>query len=180
MPRCPVCRVQCDPISYEGTRIYNCGSCGGHWLSAARLDVILSRREITMPEPVQQKMMDIADASNSTQRLLCMTCGCEMVKEAFRYWDDIQIDRCRKCGGIWLDKGELEKCQIYWEYAQDHPEQWENADTITRKALLCAQLDQQRRDLRRRADEINENVRRWRPNRGGVSIAHVLAAIFGR
>src|SRR5690606_6806859 len=115
MPHCPVCRVQADPISYEGVRIYNCGQCGGHWLSDARLDVILERRDVAMPEPVRQKMMDLADASHTSDTLLCMTCGREMRKERFKYWDDIQLDRCPKCNGLWLDRGELEKCQIYWE-----------------------------------------------------------------
>jgi uncharacterized protein (DUF983 family) len=37
----------------------------------------------------------------------CPHCGDEkLVEEAFR---DILIDRCPRCGGVWLDPGELEK-----------------------------------------------------------------------
>jgi Zn-finger nucleic acid-binding protein len=150
VPRCPKCRVQADLIKYEGVTVYNCGSCGGHWLTEARLDVILKRREVVMPEPVRQKMMDIADASDTRERLLCITCGVEMVKERFKYWDDIILDRCPKCNGLWLDRSELEKCQVYWEYAQDHPEEWENRGAIEKQALAEAQLAARREELRSR------------------------------
>lgn len=180
MPRCPVCRTQADPITYEGVRIYNCGSCGGHWLTHARLDVILQRREVDMPEPVKQKMMDIADESDSTETLLCMTCGCEMLKEAFKYWNDIHIDHCPKCDGIWLDKGELEKCQIYWEYAEEHPEQWENADVIARKAMLCAELEQRRERAKKdKAEAQNWSTMHRGMLGGGYGWGSLLGAIFG-
>jgi Zn-finger nucleic acid-binding protein len=174
-----VCRIQADPISYEGVRIYNCGSCGGHWLTDARLDVILGRRELDMPEAVKQKMMDIADAANSSERLFCMTCGRHMVKEAFKYWDDILIDRCQKCDGIWLDRGELEKCQIYWEYAQDHPEQWENADMVARKAMLCAELEQRRAKARIDTAEAQERPFGVRRGSGARGLGLILGSIFG-
>lgn len=140
MPRCPKCKIQAEPIRYEGVRVYNCGECGGHWLDGAKLDLILARREVVMPGPVKQKMIEIADASNSTEKLWCMTCGKEMIKDQFKHWAEIQIDFCPKCKGIWLDRGELEKCQICWEYMQDNPDTWENMETAERTALLDAEL----------------------------------------
>lgn len=179
MPHCPVCRVQADPIAYEGVRIYNCGQCGGHWLSDARLDVILERRDVAMPEPVRQKMMDLADASHTSDTLLCMTCGREMRKERFKYWDDIQLDRCPKCNGLWLDRGELEKCQIYWEYAEDNPEEWEHAEVEARKAMLVAELDQRRRAAREQRREVD----RWGrslSHRRALNIGNILGRLFSR
>jgi Zn-finger nucleic acid-binding protein len=79
-----------------------------------------------------------------------------MVKEQFKHWPEIRIDRCPKCNGIWLDRGELEKCQIYWEYAQDHPEEWKNADLIARQSLLDAELQNRKADLRQQMEEAEE------------------------
>jgi Zn-finger nucleic acid-binding protein len=42
MSRCPVCKIQADLIKYEGVPVYNCGSCGGYWMTQARLDLILA------------------------------------------------------------------------------------------------------------------------------------------
>jgi Zn-finger nucleic acid-binding protein len=136
------------PIEYEGVRIYHCGGCGGHWMSPERLDVILGRRELVMPEPVKQRMWSIADSNDSAEVLWCFGCGTEMVKESFLYWDEIRVDRCPKCRGLWLDRGELELCQIFWEYAQDNPDQWSGADAIARKAELNARARMQQDALR--------------------------------
>jgi Zn-finger nucleic acid-binding protein len=125
MPRCPVCKLLCSPLEYEGVNVSNCGGCGGYWMTHPKLSAICERRTLQMPEPVRQKFMDLADASNSTQELWCLGCGKAMRKVQFRLWNDIVLDECPKCHGIWLDRGELEKCQIYWEYLQDHPEQWQ-------------------------------------------------------
>jgi Zn-finger nucleic acid-binding protein len=38
--------------------------------------------------------------------LLCPKCKVEMVKKSKQ---DLTIDKCRSCGGIWLDKGEIFK-----------------------------------------------------------------------
>jgi Zn-finger nucleic acid-binding protein len=179
MPRCPKCKTQLAPIGYEGVRIYNCDGCGGHWLSQARLDVILRRRELEMPEAVKQKMMDLADASNAVERLTCFTCGKPMIREPFKYWEDIQIDRCAKCEGIWLDRGELEKCQIYWEYAQDHPEEWQNAPELERKALLELEW-QKRRDESRALRESAAAARYGGNLASSRAIARALTGLFGR
>ncbi|MBU0637849.1 MAG: zf-TFIIB domain-containing protein [Planctomycetes bacterium] len=174
MPRCPICKTQAERIKYEGVPVYNCGSCGGHWVSPARLDVILARRDMQMPEPVKQKMMAIADEADSKQELWCMTCGTSMLKEQFRYWPEIKLDRCPKCNGIWLDRGELEKCQIYWEYAQDHPDE-EHADLLARKALLDAEWARRKSEIRDRRDRIEAASRM----RMGFGYGSVLGGLFG-
>ena len=176
MPRCPVCKTLTDLIKYESVPIYNCGSCGGHWLTQARLDVILARREVVMPEPVQQKMIEIADAANSRQPLWCITCGREMRKEQFKHWPEIQLDRCPKCEGLWLDRGELEKCQIYWERWQDHPADWAGMDVAARTALLDAELAQRRAQNRAQRERIAQ-VRASRNHSPGY--AAVLFGLFG-
>lgn len=148
MPRCPSCKLQAAPISYEGVRIYHCGGCGGHWMAPERLDVILERREVCMPKPVRDAMWNIAEEHNRVEQLWCFSCGTPMVKEAFRYWDEIRVDRCEKCGGLWLDRGELELCQIFWEYARDNPQHWQNQDVIARKAELEALLRARQHEIR--------------------------------
>jgi Zn-finger nucleic acid-binding protein len=166
MPRCPKCRTRTDLIKYEGVPVYNCGGCGGHWVMPARLDLILSRRELKMPDAVKQKMIALADASNSSERLWCITCGREMVKESFKHWSEIQIDRCPGCQGIWLDRGELEKCQIYWEYLQDHPD-GQDAARAERMAELETRLEERRAELRDIRDSARQPAWLRRPRYGG-------------
>ncbi len=119
MPRCPRCKTLTDLVRYEDVPIYHCGECGGHWLTRAKLDAIVARRELHMPPAVQTRMLEMAAESDSVQRLWCFTCGTAMERESFRQWREIQLDYCPKCQGLWLDRGELEKCQIFWERHAD-------------------------------------------------------------
>jgi Zn-finger nucleic acid-binding protein len=178
MPRCPVCKTQADLIRYEGVPIYNCGSCGGHWLTQSKLDVILARREVVMPDPVKQKMLEIAAAADSRQGLWCMTCAREMVKEPFKGWSEIQLDRCTKCGGLWLDRGELEKCQIFWEYQQDHPDA-PGADLRARKAALEAQWQTRQAELRSAAEDAQDAAQSAIHFAAPGLLGRILSDLFG-
>lgn len=171
MPRCPVCRTQTDLIKYEGVPIHNCGTCGGHWLSGAKLNVILAKRDIAMPNAVQAKMIALADASNSVLELWCLTCGTAMLKGQFKHWPDIQLDCCPKCRGVWLDRGELEKCQIYWEYLQDHPES-PTADRAARIATLDARWAERKARLEDQVDRLRTDVHT------GAGAGAILADLF--
>jgi len=157
--RCPKCKVQTVLVRYEGAAVRMCGQCGGHWVSPIALKAISNRRDTEFNEAVKEQFLRMAERSNSTETLLCMGCGKYMVKERFKDWDDIVIDRCPGCGGIWLDPGELEKIQIYWEHFQDHPEQ-SDMDTLARRALLEAELAQRRRDEEQAAEDLREVARR--------------------
>lgn len=178
MNRCPRCKVATTRVEYEGANVRMCGQCGGHWVRPIALKAIANRREHVWPEAVKERFLQLAEQSNSTEPLLCIACGKIMVKERFKDWDDIIIDRCEKCGGIWLDPGELEKIQIYWEYFQDHPEQ-SNMAAIEKRALLLAAMEQRGRDIRQAGKELRQVVRRG----GFASRGMVYAAIgtlFGR
>lgn len=179
MPRCPVCKTSCTVMPYERVPIHHCGSCGGYWVNPNKLDIICERRELNMPEPVKQAMMNRADQANSTDELFCISCGCEMVKERFKYWDDIQIDRCPKCNMIWLDAGELEKCQIYWEYMQDHPEAWGDNNIHERRAMVDAALTQRKAELADERENAAWRRQRLRARGSFGSFGSILGGLFG-
>ncbi len=173
MSRCPKCKLPTARVEYEGVRVRMCGRCGGYWLKPVALKAIANRRDTEFTEIVQERFLQIAEESDSKDELLCLSCGKHMIKEHFKEWDDIVIDRCPKCGGIWLDPGELEKIQIYWEYFQDHPEQ-SNMDALAKKALLAERLAQRGRDVKEAADTIATTMRY-----GGYSARYRLRAAMG-
>lgn len=121
MPRCPKCRTQTALIPYEGVKIHHCGSCGGNWLTDAKLDLILARRDQKFAEPIAERLEEMAAESASTEALLCLPCGTEMKRQSFRAWKEVQLDVCPRCDGIWFDRAELEKCQMLWEAAKSDP-----------------------------------------------------------
>jgi Zn-finger nucleic acid-binding protein len=93
-----------------------------------------------------EDLAEVVQTSDSRQVLHCAECGKPMVKERFHPMIPVVVDRCRACGYIWLDAGELPLLRrLYVELmTSDDPEicrrrekvaiiteQWENRkDTL--------------------------------------------------
>jgi Zn-finger nucleic acid-binding protein len=111
-----------DHITYEGVPVQNCGSCGGYWLPLSGLRMILARGKTAMPEPVQQKMLDLAQASDTSEELRCPSCERPMHKKLLEPKVGPRLDYCARCAGVWVDRAELEACQIRWKQAHARAE----------------------------------------------------------
>jgi Zn-finger nucleic acid-binding protein len=104
-------------VEYEGVQVEACDACGGHFLDADELGMIVRRREEQFsPEACQA----IAEAGpiegvpmpELEREVECPACSGAMMP--FNYSNDsgIILDRCPDCGGYWLDAKELEKAQM--------------------------------------------------------------------
>jgi Zn-finger nucleic acid-binding protein len=122
MSTCPHDRSPLTAAAYEGVAVQTCGRCAGQWLDADGLKAIIDTREKTWDraalEAVGHRRLPGAPVGAAQEDLPCPDCGATMT--AFNYGGDtgIILDRCRQCGGIWLDGGELEKVQMAVEGAE--------------------------------------------------------------
>lgn len=65
------------------------------------------RKEQESIEKLRQKMAEEQQAAEQeSKRLECPRGDGKMATLAF---EGVEIDRCEVCGGVWLDKGELEQ-----------------------------------------------------------------------
>ena len=114
--QCPNCKSTLQTIDYEGIQIETCPDCEGEWLDAQELKHIVQVREVRFDKEERQA---IAAATTITpinvkredRDLRCPKCS--GTTDALNYGGDtgIVIDKCTTCGGIWLDKGEMERIQ---------------------------------------------------------------------
>lgn len=99
---CPRCWVKMDREEVEvfgpNIEIDVCPKCKGIWLEENELGKIIKNRKID-----DYLSKDLGTKSRST--IVCPRCGGLMDIE---HADDIQVDTCLTCHGIWLDEGELE------------------------------------------------------------------------
>ncbi len=99
---CPKCFVETNrkEIDVLGPNIYidECPKCDGLWLDAGELDKLLRDKKIA-----DYLTKDIGTQSKS--KLICPRCGGLMDIEAA---DEVEVDVCLTCNGVWLDAGELE------------------------------------------------------------------------
>ena len=100
---CPRCWValQQEEVEVRGPNVIIdvCPTCGGIWLDSGELNRLLRDRKLS-----QYLTKHIGTQSKS--QLVCPSCGWLMDIETA---EDVDVDVCLNCGGVWLDAGELEK-----------------------------------------------------------------------
>ena len=75
-----------------------CPKCKGIWLDKGELGKLLQDRKLT-------NYLTKHIGTKSRSPMVCPRCGMTMDIEKA---DDIEVDVCLTCGGVWLDPGELE------------------------------------------------------------------------
>ena len=84
---------------------YNiCEPCGSFWLDAEELDKMAYQVEGSIEASSTRPAEGVSEPVKK-----CPRCDdIELNKVVFIGYSDIALDRCRYCGGFWLDGGELD------------------------------------------------------------------------
>lgn len=115
--KCPRCTADLRTTSYAGVEIETCPVCEGEWLDAGELREIvyaaekhLTAEEIDRIAWLNKRVFNIKQLTQ--ERLPCPKCPGQKLRP-FNYacGSGIILDKCPACGGIWLDRGELELVQ---------------------------------------------------------------------
>ena len=95
---CPRCKSAAIILELSGVEIDYCPDCGGIWLDAGELELLL--------EDKADKVMELfkKERVSKEKKLRCPACNRKMEKIVL---NDTRIDRCPKGHGFWFDKGEL-------------------------------------------------------------------------
>ncbi len=96
--KCPKCQADMITLELEGVEIDYCEECGGIWLDAGELEILLGE---TAPQVTEAF---IKEKKSAEQKIRCPACGKKMDKVAC---GSTRLDMCRKGHGFWFDKGEL-------------------------------------------------------------------------
>lgn len=119
--KCPIDETALVPQTYEADiKVEACSCCGGMWLEQRDLESIQEVREHDYIEEFF-KMEDLGCrayelALQKQGRVLqCPRCRRELETREYARCSQVMIDVCPQCHGIWLDKGELESVEIFFE-----------------------------------------------------------------
>ena len=100
---CPVCKDSMVVLELDQIEIDFCPCCEGIWLDAGELELLLESEE----DRTRLSSMLIEDNSVKEKSYGCPICNKKMNKVFVGEERKIQIDKCKKNHGLWLDKGEL-------------------------------------------------------------------------
>jgi Zn-finger nucleic acid-binding protein len=85
-----------------------CFVCGGVWLDKGELEKIVADGITVIHSDSMGKDLD-KEMDKKIGK--CPRCGVVMKKEPFDEGYSITIDKCEKCGGVWLDPTEIDRIE---------------------------------------------------------------------
>ena len=107
MVKCPACSSELIEESVGSIKVDLCHSgCGGIWFDRGELAQLDEESE---PLPTMRQPSPGTDQRNPFPRH-CPRCeNSHMVVQQYDSESPVEIDMCWECGGVWLDRGELER-----------------------------------------------------------------------
>ena len=131
-PRC-FCKTTEEEVEVWGPNITidRCPECGGVWLDKGELAILLKNKKLS-----DYLTKEIGTQSKS--ELVCPKCGGLMDIETA---EEIEVDVCLTCNGVWLDFGEMEALErLPKDFRGDElakaEERWEELSRKERRSVL--------------------------------------------
>lgn len=118
---CPRDGAQLAAERYEaGVEVDRCADCGGVWLDAGELERAQETIEKEHDAGELSRIESVAAAwelarQRSRGQISCPKCGRGLEAREYAYCSRILVDRCPGCRGVWLDAGELEALERFFE-----------------------------------------------------------------
>jgi Zn-finger nucleic acid-binding protein len=102
---CPVCKNAMITLELAEVEIDHCTGCGGIWLDAGELEMLLGEAE-----QAKQLLDSFKVSTGSTEKpRRCPICDKKMRKIIVGSTGPLLlIDKCRRGDGLWFDRGELQ------------------------------------------------------------------------
>ena len=102
---CPVCKNAMIALELADVEIDHCTACGGIWLDAGELELLLGNSEQA------EQLLDSfkIDPKCTEKKRKCPICLKKMQKIIVSLSTPVLlIDKCARGDGLWFDKGELQ------------------------------------------------------------------------
>jgi len=104
MPRCPACSDLLFRRRIEGIETDGCPSCGGVWLDKGELHQLAKSSEAL--RTLARTFVPGTPRAVQKPNGMCPRCEEPLKPFEFDQFRGVRLDRCKKCGGMWLDHGE--------------------------------------------------------------------------
>lgn len=98
---CPRDGREMSKVARDGVVVDRCGGCGGHWLDARELKRVANDADV-------EKAAAWVGAYAQTSPFACPRCAAKCYES---FVEEVRVDTCGTCHGVWLDKGELDEAK---------------------------------------------------------------------
>ncbi len=117
---CPACGNNLVRMKISDIEIDVCkGGCGGIWFDLFELNKVDEKHE-SAGESLLDIERDPSISIDPKKRRKCPKCkNVVMMQHFFSVKRDVVVDECPKCGGFWLDCGELSRIRSQFESEEE-------------------------------------------------------------
>lgn len=106
--KCPACGNNLTEKEFKEINVDVCeNGCGGIWFDLFELKKVDEPHETAEEELLHVKRDPAIKPDPSAQRMCPRCYGTMMVQHFFSVKRKVELNECPKCGGFWLDPGEL-------------------------------------------------------------------------
>ncbi len=136
-PKCQVAKLIKRRAKGKGFSVEYCVKCKGVWFDRYELDEV-------MPEAIKE--LGIPREAKKDKECLCPKCNKALY--TFDYpQTHVTIDMCKKCGGLWVDRGEFKEIRIVRHSLETRGEIQEYVDVSGVKDALIDFIDSATKSL---------------------------------
>ena len=102
--KCPRCKSLLIVVEFHDIELDWCPACEGLWFDSGEMELVTATMRGTAAALMPQRKADTPE-----KRLRCPECNKTMEKRLLGDAQPVVADVCPACGGLWLDRGELEQ-----------------------------------------------------------------------
>ena len=105
--KCPRDGTELAKVEILGLELDKCHKCDGLWFDRGELERIRDAEVPEIEEVLEEKYGDPEVTEGEVEGYMrCPRCGGRLQRQHYTYVRPVRVDRCEKCLGLWLDKGE--------------------------------------------------------------------------
>lgn len=128
--QCPRDGTDLIPRNYEeNVQVDSCSTCRGMWLDAGELEAIQEATEQNHSDVLIKGEDAHAPPVAPRDPIACPVCGVTMEAREYAYCSGVVVDTCVEGCGLWLDEGEIQALERFFERAQ-RPGLWSTLTTL--------------------------------------------------
>ena len=113
---CPACTKPLIVLELHSVEIDHCTSCGGVWLDAGELQLLLE--EATNRDELMASLTE--GVGGKEKAIRCPICSKKLDKVLYGVDKKVLLDICPRNDGLWFDRGELQEVVDMGNFPANH------------------------------------------------------------
>jgi Zn-finger nucleic acid-binding protein len=106
---CHVCKKYMEKLDLHKQAVDICHSCNGIFFDKGELESVIRLVKLFRNAELEEEDIDSVPEHEHKRIVFCPEDGSEMIPQDLA---GLTIDICQKCGGIWLDRGEIASLKL--------------------------------------------------------------------